>query len=204
MSHPFTEVVAIVEGSLDEAVVLRLFQGTNLEVIPRPQRGKSNLLRRTEDYLDAARTRAQTLWFILLDLDQDPCAPLLLSQHNLLETPPNLLIRVAVRSVEAWLIADANALARFLRVDKNDIPPEPERLPDPKTTLINLARKSRNPKIRKGIPPLKGSLRRVGPAYNSYVEEFILERWEPWRAAGRAPSLKKALRAIEVALGGAS
>lgn len=54
-----------------------------------------------------------------------------------------MCFRIAVREVEAWLLADAEQAAGFLAVPLARIPAEPETLPDPKATLIALAGRSR-------------------------------------------------------------
>ncbi|MCS7168176.1 MAG: hypothetical protein RMI91_03400 [Gemmatales bacterium] len=66
-----------------------------------------------------------------MDLDRDAsCAPALRKRY-LAQLAPYLCFRVAVRAIEAWLLADAPNLARFLHVCPNLIPPDPESLSDP-------------------------------------------------------------------------
>ena len=49
------------------------------------------------------------------------------------------LFRIAVREVEAWLIADREALAGFLKIKIMHVPYKPEELVDPKRVLLELA-----------------------------------------------------------------
>jgi len=63
---------------------------------------------------------------------------------------------VAVREVEAWLLADGTNFSRFLRVQEGALPKDVEAIKDPKACLIGLARKSRSREI--------ASVSRHGPA----------------------------------------
>ena len=66
---------------------------------------------------------------------------------------PEDVFPVAVREVEAWLLADRKHLAHFLHVPITQIPLAPEELENPKQTLVNLARKSRVRSIQKDMVP---------------------------------------------------
>ena len=67
---------------------------------------------------------------------------------------PNLLFRVAVKEVEAWLLAHRAAFATFLGISDKFIPQEQvDTIPDPKQFLINLAAKSKKRKVRDAIVP---------------------------------------------------
>ena len=54
-----------------------------------------------------------------------------------------------------------------------DLNRDAECAPDPKTTLINLARRSRRRAIREGIVPREGSGGRVGSGYPGRLIEFV-------------------------------
>jgi hypothetical protein len=110
--------------------------------------------------------------------------------------PANFCFRVAVRAVEAWLLADAEKIAAFLGVDGTRIPSQPETLPDPKDTLLRLAGKSRRKEVREDMVPRLGGQRKVGPAYASRMIEFTNRHWRPQVAAQRADSLRRAIQAL--------
>lgn len=55
---------------------------------------------------------------------------------------PNLIFRVAVREVEAWLLADRRNIADFLSVPVADVTIAPESSADPKIEIVDLARRS--------------------------------------------------------------
>ena len=77
---------------------------------------------------------------VLTDLDDGPCPSDLIGGWLTSPRHPNLILRVAVREVEAWLLADAGNLAKFLGIDEARIPAIPEEIRDPKAMLVELAR----------------------------------------------------------------
>ncbi len=135
-------------------------------------------------------------WVVLVDLDQDfDCAPPMLSEW--LPKPARLMrLRVAVRAVEAWLLADRESMSSFLRVPIGRIPEDPDSVSDPKRLIVTLARRSRRRDIREDMVPRDGSGRSVGPAYTSRLFEFITTRWRPDEAAPRSESLRRSQQRI--------
>jgi hypothetical protein len=75
-----TEVTAVVEGTLDKAVLARIADWVNVPVgIVHVKGGKSLIDRRLASYNEAARLSP---WIVLRDLDQDAdCAPALVSSR---------------------------------------------------------------------------------------------------------------------------
>jgi hypothetical protein len=189
-----TIVSAAVEGDTDEAVVQQLIRHIGAEpgrVYGR--KGKPDLRARVEGYNHAAR---RAPWLILVDLDQDaPCAPPL-CRDWVPHPAPHLCFRVAVRAMEAWLMADADALASYLSVAKTRVPADPEAEADPKRTLVNLARRSRRTALVKDMVPREGSGRSEGPAYASRIVEFASLHWRPDVAAERSDSLRRAIACL--------
>lgn len=186
-----TVISAAVEGIVDEAVVRKLVghAGGMLGDVYGKQ-GKSFLRVRIAGYNNAAHWAP---WIVLVDLDHDEdCAPPLLNRW-LPHPAPRLCFRVAVREIEAWLLADAERLAGFLKVARSKLPSDPERLDDPKTTIVNLARSSRRRAIQEDMVPRQGSGRAVGPAYSSRLIEFVSACWRPDVAAAQSESLQRAL-----------
>lgn len=188
-------ITIAVEGVADEAVALKLvaFVGAETGAVYGKQ-GKAHLRRRISAYNNAVR---HAPWLMIVDLDREAdCAPPL-RQAWIPDPAPLACFRVAVRAIEAWLIADAQALAGFLSVDGNRIPENPETLDDPKRTMVNLARESRRKAIFEDMVPRPESGRRVGPAYSSRLVEFASQYWRPEVAARRADSLGRAIRALQ-------
>lgn len=188
-------VIAAVEGVVDEAVVRRLV--AHVGAVPGDvygKNGKPHLRQRINGYNNAAR---HTPWLVLVDLDSDAdCAPIL-RQDWLPDPAPRLCFRVAVRQVEAWLMADPETLARYLGVARHRIPRDPEALPSAKIEMVNLARGSRRRAIREDMVPRRGSGRPVGPAYSSRLIEYVQRHWRPEVAARHADSLGRAIACLE-------
>jgi len=187
-------IAAAVEGLTDEAVARKLIAhvGANVGQI-YGGKGKSHLRKRISGYSNAAR---YTPWLVLVDLDHDAdCTPPFVADW--LQNPPKLLcFRVAVRAVEAWLLADVEMISAFLRVARARIPHDPQSLDDPKAALVELARASRRAEIRQDMVPRDGSGRKVGPAYTSRLIEYVNEKWRPAEAARRVESLQRAIRCL--------
>ena len=185
-----TYIEAAVEGLLDEAVVKRLATDAGARIVQiHVKGGRAPLLDQLRGYHEAAR---YSPWLVLCDLDQDECAPAFVGQH--LPTPSDLCLRVAVRSVESWLLADPG-LASFLGVKQSRLPRRPEMELRPKQSLVNLARSSRRRVIREDVGGEQNH-RDPGPRYNDLLIEFVRERWDPRRAAEWAPSLGRAIGAV--------
>ena len=117
-------------------------------------------------------------------------------------TSAGMCYRVAVRAVEAWLLADVERLAAYLGISQALIPrTAPDQDDDPKRTLVNLARRSRKRAIREGMAPRPESRVRVGPAYLSCVQAFVSadkNAWRPLVAQERSDSLRRCLLALDV------
>jgi hypothetical protein len=187
-------IAAAVEGPLDEAVVRKLV--AQVGAVPgdvHGKNGKPHLRQRIRGYNKAAR---HTPWIVLVDLDRDAeCAPPL-CQDWLPAPAPRLCFRVAVRAVEAWLMADAETLASHLGVALGRVPRDPEGLSEPKVAMVNLARQSRDRAIREDMVPRPGSGRPVGPAYSSRLIEYVERRWRPEVAAQHADSCRRAIACL--------
>ncbi|MBC7221197.1 hypothetical protein H5T55_07015 [Candidatus Bipolaricaulota bacterium] len=102
--------------------------------------------------------------------------------------------------MEAWLLADRAGIARFLGVNESVVPAYPETLPDPKATIVDLARRSSERVIREDLVPDPRSGRREGRAYASRLASFARDHWQPGVAAGRSPSLAGAIACLRAAL----
>lgn len=194
---------AAVEGEVDEHILRRVVgqAGAELGLI----HGKcewDGLRDRIEKYNAAARRGPR---IVLVDLDRKfPCAPSLVSTW-LPHRSPQMVLRVAVQSIEAWLLADRERFAAFFGVPASSVPERPEDLPNPKQEAVGLARRSRRTEVCMDMLPRPGSGRRVGPAYTSRLIEFVQNVWRPEVAAQRSPSLKglqEALASLLKNLGG--
>lgn len=192
-------VTLATEDPVSEATGERLVNEVRdrLIVVERLQRGGAGYLRsRIRSFCEIARRRPVLL---ITDLDRAECPPVLITewlQRN--ERPEDLLLRVAVREVESWLLADAEALAGFLRIRRRDVPADPDTLADPKRELLRLGRKAPRA-LREELVAETGALANQGIGYNALLSEFVRRQWSPERAANRSPSLRRArerLRAL--------
>jgi hypothetical protein len=184
-----------VEGDVDAAVATRLLQVVGLEPGPvHGFRGKNWLDRQIRGYNSAARYAD---WLVLRDLNGDAaCAPELTSR--LLPRPAKgMIFRIAVRAVEAWLLADAVNLARFLVVTHSAIPRNVERLTSPKRAMVKVAARSRSRAVREDMVPPKEYSSEIGPAYTSRLIEFANSSWDPRIASGESASLHRCLTALK-------
>jgi len=193
MHLPFTGAV---EGPVDEVVLLRVIAevGREIETVYVAE-GKANLLRRLTGFNSAARFAP---WVVLIDLNATEC-PASLRQAHLPTPSAQMVFRVAVRAVESWLLADQTRLASFLAVSGSRIPQMPDAGYDPKQSLVNIARHSRRRAIREDMVPPPGARRRVGPAYEARLIEFVLvgrSGWCPSAAAASSESLRRCLAAL--------
>jgi hypothetical protein len=133
---------------------------------------------------------------LLADLDRHRCPSALLAAWSARSEPPRLMLRVAVREVEAWLLADRGGTADWLQVPATKIPVDPEAESDPKATLLGLAKRSRSRRFALEFCPKPGSAASQGPLYNAHLRRFVREEWDPRSARAVAPSLDRACRRI--------
>ena len=186
-----------VEGDLDEIVLRKVIRHSScpFEIyVCHGKKGKGFLRKRILQYANAAEKGAKP-FIVLTDLDMQECAPLLVGEW-LPSDYKRLLLRVAVREVEAWLMADGDNLARFLGITRSIIPQNPEDVENPKQVLINCARRSRTRGIHDDIVPYPETTSRIGKNYNGRLIEFVEGYWSIEDARQKAPSLDRALKSI--------
>jgi hypothetical protein len=182
-----------VEDSLSEAVLRKLLSVSGRQYCVGACYGEGGFgyIKRIIRGLNKAAKG--TPFIVLTDLDNATC-PLELIISWLPEAKHhNLLLRIAVKEVEAWLIGDRISLAQFFRIRRELIPNNPETIIDPKLTLISLAKKSPIRKIREDIAPVDGSTSKQGPNYNGCLITYVEQRWDPSVARLTVTSLDRTL-----------
>lgn len=179
---------------MDEAIVRTLLEHTGREAgTIYVQGGKPKLLAKLAGFNAAARFSP---WIVVIDLNGDAeCAPDFVSE-TIPAPSANMIFRVAVRQAEAWLMADREGLAHYLRVSQALVPKDPEAEVDAKRTMVNVARASRDRRVRQDMVPTPGGGRKTGPNYAGRLIEFATRRWRPDVAAERADSLSRCLRRL--------
>lgn len=186
-------VQGVVEDILQEMVLEKLIASyrPDIEIVGISGRKGNAYIRQKLKAFNAASAHLPHI--IITDLDRKACAPGLLEEWVNFKMNPNFLFRIAEKEIEAWILADREEAARFPGVSVTKIPSDTQSIPDPKVHIINLARTSRKRTI-KDIIPIGTSTQ--GPGYNSILSDFILNYWNPERAAGNNRSLQKAIQKL--------
>ena len=195
MSAPITINLAV-EDRLSEDVLRKLVEssGRPFDIGTCYHRGGFGYLKSKIAGFNAAAERIPFL--VLTDLDRCECAPSLIAEWLPNRRSPKLLFRIAVREVEAWLLADRQGLATYLGISEANIPRNPESLTDPKQALISCARKSKRRSLREAIVPATGTTSKLGPDYNACLGRFVAEYWQPELAQAESESLERTIRCI--------
>jgi hypothetical protein len=135
-------------------------------------------------------------YLVLTDLDNAECPLVILSDWLTQPKHPNLLFRIAVKEVEAWLLAHREAFAEFLGISVDLIPADVDKISDPKQVLINLAKKSKKRELREGIVPDRNSTAKIGKDYNGQLIQFVNQSWQVASAQTNSRSLERAMNAL--------
>jgi hypothetical protein len=184
------------EDRLSEAVALKLVKsivGGAIGIKSIRKNGNGYLRKNLTKFIAASETFPVLL---LTDLDRESCAPLLRARWlSGIAPPERLKFRVAVREVEAWLLADRVSVANLLNVASASIVADPEQLADPKRYLIDLARRAPR-KIRDELLPTKGTASVQGFGYNECLCKFVADQWSPVLASEASRSLRRAIERI--------
>lgn len=187
----------LVEGLLDETVARKLVAhcghrpGTGFG-----KRGHHHLRQKVFGFnVRATHGNPILLLVDFMDTGLD-CPPAVVVSWLPEQPSPRLLLRVVVREIESWLLADRDGMAEWLGLSSALIPTTPELLPDPKQTLVNLARRSRRKAIRAALTPAAGISAVVGPEYVATMQEFITDEWNIDAARSSAPSLARCLERL--------
>lgn len=139
---------------------------------------------------------AQQPVILLTDLDAKACPFALIDDwFGQRARPENFLLRVAVREIESWLLADHVAM-RSLLGNKGRLPENPDALDDPKRHLLALANGAKRD-VRFDLIAANGAVATQGAGYNPRLCEVIRTQWSPTRAAARSASLRRAMRRIQ-------
>ena len=185
-----------VEGDTDVPVAERLIGLVGLAphaVVTGP--GAPNLDPRLPEL---NRSGEHLNWLILRDLDRDASCPAELVPRLLGGRPMarRVALRIPVRAVESWLLADWEGFAREFGVALSRLPEDSDSVNDPKRRLIDVCRRSRRADVRRGMTPREGSGRKVGPEYVTRIVAFARFAWDPERAAEASESLRRSLAAL--------
>jgi len=184
------------EDALIESLLLRILATIPVQYATRTiyNRGGYGYLKRTINGFNKAAKGIPFL--VATDLDRYECPPALINEWLINPKHDNLLIRVAVREAEAWVLADREGFARFLGISVARIPVDVEAQPDPKETLIQLAGVSRKKFMRDDLCPRRNSTSKIGPNYNVRLGSFISKDWDLGAARLNSRSLDRTINRL--------
>ncbi len=189
-------VALATEDELSEAVGIKLLIECcpNLSLQHRlGRKGNGYLRARLANFNQMARYQHV---LILTDLDAAACPlRLLRTWAGNLRIHDRLSLRIAVREIESWLLADHVAMRALLGSDKVRLPEDPDMLAYPKAKLLQLA-ESAPRAVREDICRRQGAVASQGLGYNARLSAFVREHWMPHRAAERSSSLQRACRKL--------
>lgn len=198
-----TPITLAVEDELSEHILRALLFQTKRNFLIGAVYGKkgSGFLKQKLPAFNNAAKSSPCL--VLTDLDSLSCVPTLIEdwfgcrlQEFKKRRHANLIFRVAVREVEAWVMADRENFAAFLGVSRHLIPDQTDNIPDPKKLLLELASKCRNRDLRNDIVPRPGDKRNIGPDYNGRLGEFVQSSWRAQSAYAHSSSLARAWKTL--------
>lgn len=194
-------VYIVIEDRLSEIIMRKLLEEflplNELDIITIGLRGNGYIKNRINTFNNQ---KNDLPFFILADLDLGSCAPELLNQWLKRPCRKNLLFRIAVREVEAWLLADTDGFSKYLKIDHSFILKEtnhPDDLIDPKSKLLSLVEHSRNRELIRDMIKKEGANLKQGPGYNAKLTEYVSDYWNIERASHRSESFNRAIKAIQ-------
>lgn len=184
------------EDELSEAIGLRLIADSpfhEADVLPLRRNGSGYLKSKVESWRQLA---GQQVVLLLTDLDQIDCPVALRNEWlGTRPVPDRLLLRIAVREIESWVLADHDAMRKLIG-DRGKLPPAPDELGDPKAFLLNMVRKYAPRDVKQDLLAERGAMASQGLGYNRRLVAWVKSDWSPDRAAARSPSLLRARQAL--------
>lgn len=186
----------VFEDALSEHVIRKMLNNLPgfTHIYPVSARGNGYIRKNLNKWNNKRNTMP---YFILTDLDQNECPPSLIKEWFEYSPRKNLVFRVAVKEVEAWLLADVDGFSSFTRLSKDLIEKETrdvENITHPKEKLISLVKRSRERHLKEDIVARDGISQ--GPAYNFRLKEFVDDHWNMEKAKKNSRSFDKAFKAL--------
>jgi hypothetical protein len=189
-----------VEDALSESVLRRVLEERAVEYdigAVHGYRGFGYLKKNVASFNNASKAFP---FLLLSDLGQCACAPKLVTEWLGAEIRlhSHFVFRVAVTEVESWLLDDEENLGAFLGIRKKKPIGNPESLPDPKGTLLELATQARGI-MREAVVWKDERNDRLGqgPDYNGALASFVRNSWDIRKSRKRCPSLAGLFEALE-------
>ncbi|MDW7680839.1 MAG: hypothetical protein SCK70_09755 [bacterium] len=194
-------IYLLCEDSLSEVVmrkmVKEILSENEIYLYSLEKRGKGYIKSRINGINDSSPV---TTFFVLADLDQIVCAPILINQWFKRKIRKKLIFRVVVREIEAWLLADVVGFARYLKLSESYLTKKignPEELRYAKEKLISLVDKCKISELKTDIVKKQRTGYKQGSGYNARLAEFVENYWNLQHARAKSRSLEKACIALE-------
>jgi hypothetical protein len=149
-------IILAVEDSLSEAVAKKILHQSdkNYCVINCLGRKGFGYLKAKISAFNAASRNIP--FFVLTDQDHG-CPPNKIDSWLNGKPHSNLIFRIAVMEIESWVMADHDAIAKFLSISAAHFPYKMDDIPDPKQFLLAKTKKSRKRRLKEDILPRAGS-----------------------------------------------
>lgn len=187
----------VAEGKLEIPVAKKLINfcghssGTEYSL-----RGAENVRRKAIKYASLASTNTAVL--VLTDFMDSRCNCIIEALNIYLgsiteNTTTNFILRFAVNELESWLLADHINFSRLIGVPKRNLPPEPDKIADPKKYIANLVYRLGMIRDKQDLITVRG---RQGRLYIDIMTDFIENKWNISRAKERSPSLSRCLKRL--------
>ena len=195
-----TPISILVEGDLDETVARKIIEaeeGVVGNVYGR--KGVSYIEKNIEGFNGYAQGTPVLTLVDLMDLDSN--CPAEVVREWLPHRHEQMLLRLVVREIESWILADRTSISRFFGLRKALIPHHPEQLEDPKAKLVDLARSSQRQGLRNAIVPDDPTMNDEGPTYTIRMQRFVRNQWSVREALENAPSLHRCIEAVQRVVG---
>lgn len=194
-----TLIAIATEDQLSEAIALRLIADVTTPHCIQHSLGKKGngyLRSKMSSWYQMAQHQVM---LVLTDLDRANCLVEFRDQWLDTEPPQNLLLRIAVRQVESWVLADHVAMRALIGV-KGVLPAAPDELANPKQSLLTLAKSAPRPIREDLLKTIDGNLTQ-GLGYNARLTAWVNSEWNPQRAAERSPSLARTRLRLNAVIG---
>lgn len=185
------------EDILSETVAERLVHEStrNLQIAVRVRRNGNAYLK--SKFPELLKTSAKIPVFLITDLDNIQCpVELIKSWTQNTPAPPGMIMRVAVREVESWILADRDGFSGYTGIPVEKMALNADALSDPKRVLLNLVKRYARKKIKESLLPSKSSSSKIGWEYNAVLCQFARDVWSVDRAVRHSDSLRRAVNRL--------
>ncbi|MBH1364776.1 hypothetical protein I5T79_10825 [Stenotrophomonas maltophilia] len=183
------------EDGLIEAILRRVLVDLNYDmdaVIAICAGGRSKLQAKIPALIRSASGGLPVI--ICTDLDSTPCIVRMKNDWFPQGVPRNIVFSVATREADAWILADPG-ISKYL-ASSTAVPSDPESVQDPKSSLIEIAKRSRKRDIKEEMIVAKGAVARVGPGYNVVLANFVEFEWNIEVASQKCKGLRRLLQRV--------